>query len=216
MRRTLALGCLAFIAGVGCSFLVDTRGRCGSNADCLGSQHCAGGFCVEGAVGGGSGEDAGSDAGEDAGVVDAGGSDAGTDAGSDAGTDAGCVAETNTQFCQRQLATCDSVNAPDNCGTARTVNCGTCGCGHVCSNHACVVQCSMNIGQACGCQEECCGGSAQCVGNVCCKGNGVTAGCGPNPVDTPCVCDSCCSGCSKNNQCVNSSQCNGSSPACTP
>ena len=37
-----------------------------------------------------------------------------------------CVAETDTAFCAR-LTACDPMTAADNCGTARTVDCGVCG-----------------------------------------------------------------------------------------
>src|SRR5262245_49983753 len=49
-----------------------------------------------------------------------------------------CVAETNTQFCQRLGKSCGSVTAADNCGTSRTVsNCGSCNAPTACSANIC-------------------------------------------------------------------------------
>lgn len=71
-----------------------------------------------------------SDAGNDAAVM----SDATTpdgDGPTDAGGDA-CVAETDDEFCDRLLKTCDVVTAEDNCGVERSVNCGACADGETC------------------------------------------------------------------------------------
>lgn len=48
-----------------------------------------------------------------------------------------CVAETDGQFCARVGATCEAATRNDNCGTTRTVNCGTCSGGDVCVENAC-------------------------------------------------------------------------------
>lgn len=48
-----------------------------------------------------------------------------------------CVAETDAEFCARIGATCDSVTRNDNCGTARTANCGTCGATDTCVASVC-------------------------------------------------------------------------------
>jgi hypothetical protein len=37
-----------------------------------------------------------------------------------------CVAETDPEFCTRQVKDCDIVSGVDNCGMARVANCGTC------------------------------------------------------------------------------------------
>ena len=53
-----------------------------------------------------------------------------------------CTPESNTAFCTRLGKECGSVTANDNCGTPRTVNCGTCDTGESCSNGVCVASCT--------------------------------------------------------------------------
>jgi uncharacterized protein YjbI with pentapeptide repeats len=43
-----------------------------------------------------------------------------------------CTAETDTAFCARWAKNCGSVTGTDNCGTTRTVSCGTCSGGLTC------------------------------------------------------------------------------------
>ncbi len=45
----------------------------------------------------------------------------------------GCVAESDTEFCGAGQAQCGSLTANDNCGQERTVDCGGCAAGEVCS-----------------------------------------------------------------------------------
>ncbi|MGC4119476.1 MAG: hypothetical protein QM765_33890 [Myxococcales bacterium] len=48
-----------------------------------------------------------------------------------------CQTESDQRFCERLQKDCGPVTAPDNCGVARTVNCGTCGDAFVCIDHVC-------------------------------------------------------------------------------
>ena len=96
-HRAWLVSALVLAAGPGCSFLIDTRPHCASQADCLPTQVCLEGNCEPRDADGG-GSDAGA---QDAGVPDAGDQDAGADAGPDGGPDGGCVAETDAQLCAR-------------------------------------------------------------------------------------------------------------------
>jgi hypothetical protein len=63
-----------------------------------------------------------------------------------------CTAESDATFCSRLGKNCDSVTAADNCGTSRTVGCGTCNtneCASYRSNGTCVryKACTDNICQ---------------------------------------------------------------------
>lgn len=49
-----------------------------------------------------------------------------------------CSPETNTVFCSRLGYNCGSITQNDNCGTIRTVNCGTCQSEFTCINNVCV------------------------------------------------------------------------------
>jgi len=48
-----------------------------------------------------------------------------------------CTSETDTTFCSRLGKNCESVTANDNCGTSRTINCGTCTQGQSCQDNVC-------------------------------------------------------------------------------
>ncbi len=226
MGTTRTLPWLLAALAAGCTLIVDTRGRCHDDSDCLGAQHCEGGSCVDGASGGGTGGGGtgggGTSGGGTGGGAASGGSGGGGGAGGGGmagggagGGDAGCTPENDAGFCSRLTFDCGSVSDTDNCGQPRTVDCGTCVCGFTCAANKCTPVTCLGILSGCTCDAQCCG-SNKCPYGVCCKPNGPTAGCGPNPADTPCQCDQCCSGCSKNNQCVASSNCTGSDPMCTP
>jgi hypothetical protein len=57
-----------------------------------------------------------------------------------------CVAETDTAFCTRLQATCDSISALDNCGDMRTASCGSCDGGNACVANACKAPVCANLG----------------------------------------------------------------------
>ena len=48
-----------------------------------------------------------------------------------------CSAESNASICARQYKTCGIVTSNDNCGTSRTVVCGTCSSTQTCTNNVC-------------------------------------------------------------------------------
>jgi hypothetical protein len=76
--------------------------------------------------------------------------------------DVGCVAETDQQLCTRLGKSCEIVSGVDNCGVARTPNCGTCTGGMACVEHVCKTPvCSslnyslaINTGLSVGGQQE--------------------------------------------------------------
>jgi hypothetical protein len=108
-----------------------------------------------------------------------------------------CTAESNALFCSNNGATCGTVTALDNCGTPRTVNCGSCGtnscsaalhltgtCSQTCSSGTCVpctpscscasgyYNCDGNMGNGCESSSSCnpCSGKADhtaCTGGEC-------------------------------------------------
>jgi len=67
-----------------------------------------------------------------------------------------CTAETNAQFCTRLGKNCNSVTANDNCGTSRTVNCGTCTSPQNCVNNVCTCTAETNA-QFCSRLSKVCG-----------------------------------------------------------
>jgi len=48
-----------------------------------------------------------------------------------------CTPESDQQFCTRNASLCGTVNADDNCGVPRSVECGTCGAGSSCQAGTC-------------------------------------------------------------------------------
>ncbi len=99
-----------------------------------------------------------------------------------------CAPQTNQQFCTAHNAACGSVTAADNCGTVRTVNCGACNNGLLCSvNNQCVV-CRTN--SDCAPVAPLCGNNmSQCL--TCTDANDCAAGGWGNVCDnTGCHCAS--------------------------
>ena len=96
-----------------------------------------------GGTGGAGGPGGASGPGGKGGAAGAGGHTggaAGTGAGGtgvDGGATDACPAETNAQFCTRLAKSCEMVSGTDNCGAARTANCGTCTTGMGCVDQVC-------------------------------------------------------------------------------
>lgn len=55
----------------------------------------------------------------------------------DMDTSSPCTPETNAAFCARNSAECGMFSGPDNCGDARTLDCGTCRGGECLTNNTC-------------------------------------------------------------------------------
>jgi formylglycine-generating enzyme required for sulfatase activity len=108
----------------------------------------SGGLGGTGANGGGGSGGAGGSGGV-GGAGGAGAKDGGPDA------DSGCIAESNTAFCSRLAKNCGNVAMADNCGSTRTVACGTCTSPRTCNaNNVCDYP-SCQGGLTCN-TESCC------------------------------------------------------------
>jgi hypothetical protein len=110
-----------------------------------------------------------------------------------------CGAESDAQFCVRLGKNCDVVTGVDNCGTNRTVNCGTCAGGARCGADGVANVCSGCVPQTdaafCAAQGKSCGqfsgndncgrprtaACGQCSGRESCGAGGVLNVCGCMP-----------------------------------
>ncbi len=107
-----------------------------------------------------------------------------------------CVAEADGEVCARLGKNCGSVTATDNCGTSRSVACGTCGANEQCqpsnvctcvaeTNAAFCTRSGANCGVLAGTDN--CGGPRSadcgtCSGGASCGGSGSANVCGVAPV----------------------------------
>jgi CubicO group peptidase (beta-lactamase class C family) len=130
------------------SMRMPSCGTCGANASCDTAFTCA---CDPGFSGDGV----------TCTVIDAGSPDAGpTDAGpEDAGPpDAGpCVSESSTELCLAANRACGIYSTIDNCGLARSVNCGSCGSNATCDPSTFTCACESGFtgdGYTCTCEPE--------------------------------------------------------------
>lgn len=105
-----------------------------------------------------------------------------------------CVPESDSKFCERQLAKCGQLTGTDNCGRPRSVaSCGDCGSPQTCGGGAVAGQCGCTpqcSGKACGpdgCGRTCgtCPANSLCSPNQ--KGCDCTQGFLPNPDGTACL-----------------------------
>jgi hypothetical protein len=108
-----------------------------------------------------------------------------------------CNAETDAAICTRLGKTCGSVTATDNCGTSRTVTCGTCPSGQQCNGSnvcACApetnAQFCTRLGKNCGpvTANDNCGVNRRNVNCGSCSGPGQTCGGGTPSVANVCGC----------------------------
>jgi peptidoglycan/xylan/chitin deacetylase (PgdA/CDA1 family) len=119
-----------------------------------------------------------------------------------------CTPETGPAFCSRLGANCGSVTASDNCGTTRTVSCGTCtspqtcgggGTANVCGGTSCTPEgdttfCS-SLGKNCGTVTgtDNCGASrtvtscGSCTAPQTCGGGGTSNVCGGGQTGSACA-----------------------------
>lgn len=128
-----------------------------------------------------------------------------------------CVPPSDAELCTDNGAACGAITVMDQCGTTRTVDCGSCGAGDVCdlANTCCALDdvaqmCSDNsfecgtwaVTSNCGTVEtvDCgtCSGGASCVskaggGTQCCQAKDDAALCADNSFEcgTPTVIDDC-------------------------
>ncbi len=100
-----------------------------------------------------------------------------------------CTAETNTQFCSRLAKNCGSVTANNNCGTSRTVNCGSCASPQTCTNNVCSCTAETNSAFCSRLGKNC-----QFSGNDNC-GTSRSVNCGTCPAGQSCFNGVCASSC---------------------
>jgi hypothetical protein len=133
MVKFIVVGCVLVAAA--CNLDKPGKTACEQATDCVSGYACVGGECV----------------------VPSEEPDAGVDASPDAPPM--CVPESLTAFCTRVGANCGEVTAEDNCGTARTASCGSCGNGMTCG--------ASNV---CGCEpetaQELCTAAAAACGSI--------------------------------------------------
>jgi hypothetical protein len=119
----------------------------------------------------------------------------------DAGRDAGptCTPETEAAFCARLGRDCDLVSGYDNCGTARTANCGSCTTPETCGGDGIANVCGLCVAETDA--ELCARGSFDCgfldVIDRCGVRRYPSCGTCPSAAD-PCIVSSTCS----SNRCV--------------
>ena len=78
-----------------------------------------------------------------------------------------CVAENDAALCARIAKNCGSVSATDNCGTPRSVNCGSCTGNESCGGGG--------LTKVCGVPADCDYGPAQGLSDPCCPIHGIDA-----------------------------------------
>ena len=90
-----------------------------------------------------------------------------------------CASDSNSTFCLHLGKNCGSITANDNCGTSRTVNCGTCASGYTCTANKCTLLCTpktcVTLGNYnCGSWSDGCGKTLNCgtcaTGKTCSNG----------------------------------------------
>jgi formylglycine-generating enzyme required for sulfatase activity len=166
-----------------------------------GSDSSTGGAGGTGGTDSGTGGKGGADSGTggaggtDSGTGGKGGTDSGT-GGTDSGTGGaggtdGCAPETDGAFCSRLAKNCGTVTAANNCGTSRSVTCGSCTAPYICSNASvCLAPSCLNTeGQWQTCSSESCCTTINVPGGTFPQGRNLTGGpdfyTGGNPNETP-------------------------------
>jgi hypothetical protein len=110
-----------------------------------------------------------------------------------------CTPEANMKFCDRLGKNCDIVTGSDNCGSDRTVSCGTCtapetcggsGTPNVCGEGTCTPTTCAAEGKNCGTISDGCSGildCGTCIAPETCGGGGTANVCGEGTC-TPTTC----------------------------
>ncbi len=146
-----------------------------------------------------------------------------------------CTAETDSQFCTRLGKNCGLVTGTDNCGTSKTVDCGTCSSLNTCGGGGtenvcgCTPKTCAQLGKNCGSVSNGCGGTLNCgtcLSPNTCGGGGTANVCGCTPKTCAQLGKNCgsvsngCGGTLNCGSCSGSNTCGGGGTAnvcgCTP